>query len=170
MRLLFSVCIAALCAPLATWCADEPPVFDKINNSVAIANQSMALQLKGYLWESADGVWLPKEKEVLRALRFLNSTTGKRQIVETAPPHTDMRLCVAYISRTRFQVYGFVIKNRKHLLFDSAPDVSAPQLGYSDRWLQESISKGTWDGGAEFWSAGYDCDLKRVVASGRRPD
>jgi hypothetical protein len=151
-------------------CADAPPAFVKINDLVAVANQLMTLRLKDDLWKSADKAWAPKDEEVLRGLQFIKGATGERQIVDAAPAQTDMRRCIANISHTRFQVYGLLIKNRKHLLYDSAPDISVPQRGIGDPWLKESISGRVHDGSAAFWFVLYDCEANRVVACGRRPD
>ena len=142
--------------------------FVKINDRLAIAHTGMTLRLKNSLWPAATGVWKPTREDALTALRFLESPRGQQQIGVVASP-VDIGPSLNNIRRTRFQVYGLIIQNRKHLLFDSAPDVSEPRVGYPDRWLEQSISRSVYDGGASIWFALYDVDGKQVKAASRRP-
>jgi len=162
------LCVIAMA--LRVQASGEPSGFHAISTSMAVANQEMAAQLRQQLWPSATRAWEPKDEQVLDGLRFLKTVGGTKEIIGMAPRQTDMRPCIAAISQTRFQVYGFVIKNQKHLLYDSAPDISVPHHGFHDPWLKESISGRVYDGGATFWFVLYNCETGRVVACGRRPD
>lgn len=146
------------------------PGYQKVDSRVAVANHEMSAGLKSQLWPSATRVWEPKAKQVLGGLLFLESEKGKNAITEAAQFGMDMHPCISKITETRFQVYGFVIKGRKCLLFDSAPNISTPQIGVADKWLSESIAQSVYDGGSAFWFVLLDVDTSRVIASGRRPD
>jgi hypothetical protein len=136
----------------------------KITDEIAIANRAMALKLRKSLWPPATDVWIPSETKVIETRRFLESAAGRQQII--AASKVNLRSYVENITRLRFQVYGFVIDNKKCLLFDDAVNVSLSALGYPDRWLEESISNLINHPGLFVL---YDCDNKRVVAAGGYP-
>jgi hypothetical protein len=165
---LITLSILLLAAPDVISARSEPR-FVKISERIAVANKGMALKLKNSIWPSADGVWNPTKEEVLATLSFLESPAGQQQTLAVGSAKIDMSASLQSIRRTRFQVYGLIIKHHKHLLYDSAPDISELRVGYPDRWLEESVSQSVYDGGASIWFVLYDLDAKHTIATHRRP-
>lgn len=169
-RTMKLVVLSLLTTFLALQLSKANPGYQKVNSRIAVANDEMSATLKNQLWPSATRAWEPKAEQVLGGLLFLESEKGKNAITEAAHFGTDMHPCISKITKTRFQVYGFVVKDRKCLLFDSAPDISTPQVGLADQWLKEDIGQSVFDGGSAFWFVLLDLDDNKVIATGRRPD
>jgi hypothetical protein len=137
--------------------ADEK--FTQIDSRLAIANSEMVAEVATNWNKSASkefthfyvqGSWVPQVADVLRAFEHLESEAGKNEILAGGMERTDMSKSVERVGASKFQVFGFVIAGRQHLLFDAFPNDSYFDAIFGDEWLKYVISRRVFDGGFLF--------------------
>jgi len=144
--------------------------FSQLGPSLALANDEIA-SVRAGTWTNAKGIWTPQKSQVLNAFDRLFSEEGKREIQASAVRGLDMSRSLKSVERSRFQVFGLTIGERQQLLFEASPaDPYFDGLMPKNFWLEKIVSKSVFDGGFLYWSALYDMESGRFVASYRTPD
>ena len=138
--------IVALVSP----CLGADNVFREIAPDVAVAKPEFVEKMKEYLLH-AERAWSP---------------SGKQAVVKKAGPEMRIEKSLHRLDKSRYQVFGVVVKGRRHLFIDSTPlDSDAPEW-----WLTDCISRNVFDGGAAYWWVLIGVEPLQVVDCNRRPD
>lgn len=159
------VSLCATIVALVSPCLGADNAFREIAPDVAVAKPEFVEKMKEYLLH-AEHAWSPTDEQVLAALSLLRSERGKQAIVEKAGSEMRIEKSLQRLDKSRYQVFGVVIKGRRHLFVDATPlDSDAPEW-----WLTDCISRNVFDGGAAYWWVLVRAEPLTVVDCNRRPD
>jgi len=138
----------------------------EVTPTIAVADEHFTESIRASVISTASGSWSPNREQVLAAVSLIKSDRGQRDIVAKALLiGWDMGPSLKRITDSRFQVFGLVTAEGKHLLIDATPlESDAPEL-----WLTDCISCNVFDGGAAYWSVLIKIDSMEVTSAGRRP-